>query len=92
MQSPARAHCDPRTDPPPPYTHTPPPRTRPLPNPFLPQAYYNVFTHGLVMVANQTRAWIIDGGMDAGVMKLMGDTKSRHQVRCSTSERSMSEA
>jgi hypothetical protein len=51
-----------------------------------------VFTHGLVMVANQTRAWIIDGGMDAGVMKLMGDTKSRHQVRCSTSERSMSEA
>jgi hypothetical protein len=46
----------------------------------LRRSYHDIFTHGLVMVAKQTNAWIVDGGMDAGVMKLMGETKAKHYI------------
>ncbi len=33
----------------------------------------NAFKHGLMKAAKATNAWIITGGTDCGVMKLVGD-------------------
>jgi hypothetical protein len=42
----------------------------------------NAVTEGIVHAASLTDAWIVTGGLDAGVMRLVGSTVARFNYKC----------
>ena len=48
----------------------------------LPATHMRPITEGLVSVASVADAWIISGGLDAGVMSLVGRTMARWKHKC----------
>ena len=48
----------------------------------LPAKYVPPITEGIVYAASKANAWVISGGMDAGVMSLIGSSIARHHHKC----------
>jgi hypothetical protein len=47
----------------------------------LPPRLLHAFSQGLAVAALSAKAWIFTGGSDTGVMKLVGETVRRHDIR-----------